>query len=64
MTICKSATDECLNADCTIVKKLEVTDDELNRFSTKSTASKIKSQEIDLNHPCLVSNIGLSRLTI
>lgn len=63
MTICKSSTDEYLNGDCTIVNRTKK-DDETYEFKTVYRTSKIKAQDMDLNYPCLVSNIGLSRLMI
>jgi hypothetical protein len=63
MTICKSSTDEYLNGDCTLVHR-EGDEDAGYTFKTDKRSSKIKAQEIDLNYPCLVSNIGLSRLMI
>lgn len=62
MTICKSSTDEYLNADCLIT--LKKPEEPGMPWSTKLNSTKIKAQEIDLNYPCLVSNIGLSRMMI
>lgn len=62
MTICRSSTDEYINADCQMFIGTEVED----VFTWKSTqnSSKIRAQEIDLNYPCVVANVGLSRLMI
>lgn len=62
MTLCKSSTDEYINADC-LIATLEIKDEQ-ETWISKYTSSKIKAQEIDLNYPCLVSNVGLSRLMI
>ena len=67
MTICKSSTDEYLNGDCLIPKRVKKTDEdgeEIEFFKVSTNSTKIKAQEIDLNYPCLVSNIGLSRVMI
>ena len=65
MTICKSSTDEYLNGDCTFVTRTKKEEEGTGYdFKTVYRTSKIKAQEIDLNYPCLVSNIGLSRLMI
>jgi hypothetical protein len=63
MTLCKSSTDEYINADC-LRAKLVVSEEGAYDWSAKYTSSKMKAQEIDLNYPCLVSNVGLSRLMI
>ena len=62
MTICRSSTDEYINADCQMFTGTEVE----GIFTWKSTqnSTKIKAQEIDLNYPCVVANVGLSRLMI
>ena len=62
MTICKSSTDEYLNADCVVSERLEK--EGSNPFKIHMYSAKIKCQEIDVNYPCLVSNIGLSLVTI
>jgi len=61
-TICKSSTDEYLNADCLV--PTGVTEVEGKAVKTLQFSTKIKAQEIDVNYPCLVSNIGLSRIMI
>ena len=63
MTLCKSSTDEYLNADCAVSEKIEDKEG-ANAFKTVLYSAKIKCQEIDVNYPCLVSNIGLSLVTI
>jgi len=67
-TICKSATDEFLNAEClypTLPEKSKDNDkSEKNKMKTLHYSTKIKAQEIYLSYPCLVSNIGLSRIMI
>lgn len=60
MTICKSSTDEYLNGDCVTLKP----DENYKIVPIQTRSTKIKAQEIDLNYPCLVSNVGLSRLMI
>jgi len=70
MTICKSSTDEYLNADCMISEKVlkneqdSDDDDDAAQFKCKLNSTKIRAQQIDLNYPCLVANVGLSRLMI
>lgn len=68
MTICKSSTDEYLNADCMVSKKKERKDEEEDesehQFDIQLNSTKIKAQEIDLNFPCIVANVGLSRIMI
>jgi len=34
------------------------------KIKADTIVSKIRAQEIDLNYPCLVSNVGLSRINI
>ena len=60
MTICKSSTDEYLNGDCVTLKP----DENYKIVPIQTRSTKIKAQEIDLNYPCLVSNVGLSSLMI
>lgn len=62
MTICRSSTDEYINADC--LMSSIVVKDEIMSFKCVQNSTKVKAQEIDLNYPCLVANIGLSRLMI
>ena len=57
-TICKSATDEYINSSCNKAEKHE------QAYKIEVQTAQIKAQEIDLNYPCLVSNIGLSRIMI
>ena len=64
-TLCKSGTDDYLNADGSMSKVLDKKDEDGNPiFKTTRYSAKIKSQEIGLNYPCLVSNVGLNRITI
>jgi hypothetical protein len=67
-TICKSSTDEYLNADCLYPTLPEKSKDgeekEKSKMKTLQYSTKIKAQEIYLSYPCLVSNIGLSRIMI
>ena len=63
-TLCKSSTDEGLNSDCIIPTLKEASDDYPAYFKLEKNFSQVKAQEIDLNYPCLVSNIGLSRVMI
>ena len=60
MTICKSSTDEYLNADCVV----PIENDNTGIMRTQNFSAKLKAQMIDVNYPCLVSNIGLTRVMI
>ena len=65
--ICKSSSDEYLNSDCVIPTLVEKKDDDGDlpaSFKIEVNTSQIKAQEIEVNYPCLVSNIGLSRIMI
>ena len=65
--ICKSSSDEYLNSDCVIPTLVEKKDDDGDlpaSFKIEVNTSQIKAQEIEMNYPCLVSNIGLSRVMI
>lgn len=62
MTICRSSTDEYINADC--LMSTVVVKDETYSFKSTQNSTKVRAQEIDLNYPCLVANVGLSRLMI
>ena len=62
--ICKSSSDEYLNSDCIIPKLQAATDDAPASYKITANSSQIKAQEIDLNYPCLVSNIGINRIMI
>ena len=58
-TICKSSTDEYINSSCNHAKGVD------EKFVVDHIEdAQIKAQEMDLNYPCLVSNIGLSRVMI
>jgi hypothetical protein len=61
-TLCKSSTDEQLNSGCTHSKGVEGESGPYYKLTTHD--SQLKAQEVDLNYPCLVSNIGLSRIMI
>lgn len=60
MTICKSSTDEYLNADCVVPEP----DSEDKKVKFQVFTAKIKAQMMSVNYPCLVSNLGLSRVMI
>ena len=80
MTICKSATDEYINSDSVYLtpvfggeevefkKKDDDEEEEVKKvlsWKTQATnTTQVRAQEIDLNYPCLVSNVGLSRVNI
>ena len=65
-TVCKSSTDEYLNADCMYPAGDNSKDGEKdkNKMRLIYYSTKIKAQEIYLSYPCLASNIGLSRIMI
>ena len=62
-TLCKSSTDDFLQCEA-----LNVTGyDPENLASVKSLqqkSNKIRSQEIDMNYPCLIYNIGLRKICV
>ena len=63
-TICKSSTDDflqCESLDCTAFIE-EGTPESLKKLKQKG--SKIRSQEVDMNYPCLVYNVGLRKIKV
>lgn len=61
-TICKSSTDEYLNSGCVRAKLVKTELSEIYKTTVENAV--LKAQDIDLSYPCLVSNIGLSRIMI
>ena len=62
-TICKSSTDDFLQ--CELLDFSHFNPDLPETLKTlKNKGSKIRSQEIDMNYPCLVYNIGLRKIKI
>ena len=61
-SICKSSTDDFLQCEALDCSGFELTPESLKKLTQKS--SKIRSQEIDVNFPCLVYNIGLRQIKV
>ena len=68
-TLCKSSTDDflmCESLDCSSIEEKDEDGDhhakldkQLANLTKLQKTSKIRPQEIDMNYPCLVYNIGL-----
>ena len=61
-SIYKSSTDDFLQCQSVDLTDFDLSAESLKKLSQKS--SKIRAQEIEVNFPCLVYNIGLSQLKI
>lgn len=59
LSLCKSSNDEYLNASSTSYMPDEDNED---KFLLKTIESKVVAQQIDISYPCVVSNIGQSRV--
>ena len=61
-SICKSSTDDFLQCEALDCTNFDGTPESMKKLHQKS--SKIRSQEIDINFPCLVYNIGLRQIKV